>query len=291
MYNRHDGIVVFGATGTVGRAVVKALWNIGITPLTPSSDACDFCSVKSIEWWLDDWAPDTIINCVGYTDVIGAEDEENAFNVVMLNVLAPKILAAWANKNGARLIHFSTDYVFDGMHPPMKGYSEYADTNPLNVYGKTKRDGEELIRSILANHVIVRTSSVYGTSGDGKQSFVDRVRHANDAHQTLHIIDDGLMTPTPAFKLAKCLVEDIVFDSDVTGTYHMTPQGACTWYEFAQHIRLVMNLPHVKIEPTKRYDDGVHRPHSTVLHNEALQHLQLDKFKHWKEEFSDWLKE
>ncbi len=196
-------------------------------------------------------SPQLIINAAAYTGVDAAETDEP--NALAVNAEAPRVLAEEAKKIGAMLVHFSTDYVFDGSKETP--YVETDAPNPLNAYGKTKLAGEEAIRNSGAAHLIFRTSWVYATHG---RNFLLTILRLATEREEVKVVDDQVGAPTCAFDLAegttRILAGMIAVDKnqiilpEVSGTYHMTAAGQTTWYEFANAIleearRVPQNLP------------------------------------------------
>jgi dTDP-4-dehydrorhamnose reductase len=181
----------------------------------------------ALEAWLGDWRPEFVHHLAAYTDVDGCErDPERAR---LSNVVATERVAALAFTHDAGLLNLSTDYVFDGeMRTPIP---PDAVPDPLNVYGRTKAQGEEIVRRTVKRHWIVRVSWLCGPHG---KNFIAAIRARIAAGQPLSVVDDQKGAPTFTFDLAPALVR--LPDVAPPGTYHLSNRGACTWYEFAAEI-------------------------------------------------------
>jgi len=181
----------------------------------------DRAAPKTLKW---------IINCAAYTDVERAEDEEEL--CASINARGPLNLAVIAACLGACLLHVSTDYVFDGTS--QSPYKEDSKTNPLNAYGRTKAKGEELVRSALTEHVILRTSRLYGQFGS---NFVQKMLELMKKQNKIEVVADQFGNPTRARDLAEAIIAIVCKDKPKYGTYHFANSGASSWYEFAAEIQ------------------------------------------------------
>jgi dTDP-4-dehydrorhamnose reductase len=231
-------ILVFGKDGQLGKAFAEQLQN---TPFSQANtirfvgrDDCDLAKPEQLQALLEFYHPLVIINAAAYTAVDKAESEpELAFAI---NAVAPEIMAKYAATNNATLLHFSTDYVFDGSgaHP----YRELDQTNPLGVYGKSKEAGERAITTAFANHTqsqyaILRTSWVYGNGGN----FIRTILRLAKERSQLRVIDDQFGVPTSAQWLAELganLVLSKSGQSFTSGIYHAVPRGETNWFGLAQ---------------------------------------------------------
>ena len=231
-------ILLTGKTGQLGSELNRLLPKLGEV-IAPDRNELDLREPEKIREVMRNAKPRLIINAAAYTAVDAAEtDEANASTV---NAEAPRLLALEAKNIGAPLIHFSTDYVFDGSKKAP--YLETDSTNPLNAYGRTKLAGEQAIRDSGARYLIFRTSWVYATHG---RNFLRTILQLATQREELKIVDDQVGAPTCALDLAEAttrIVAGIIAAPDdelagpqVTGTYHMTAAGQTTWYEFARAI-------------------------------------------------------
>lgn len=224
-------VAIFGANGQLGREIeeqAKLLDHEFF--LFPHHDA-DITQFSQIQRHLKDKNIDLIINAAAYTKVDAAETEENEAHAV--NVLGVKNLLEVARSESIKLVHFSTDFVFDGAQ--QVPYAEDSSTNPLNVYGRTKLEGETLcLESGLAT--IIRTSWVYSCF---ESNFVKSIYKKLESGEALKVVDDQIGRPTYAENLAKFLLTNIESWSCVTSSqiFHFADEGSCSWFEFASRIR------------------------------------------------------
>ena len=231
-------ILLTGKTGQLGSELNRFLPKLGEV-IAPERNELDLREPDKIREIIQNAKPQLIINAAAYTAVDAAETDEATASAV--NAEAPRLLALEAKKLGALLVHFSTDYVFDGSK--RSPYLETDPPNPINSYGRTKLVGEEAIRNSGAAHLIFRTSWVY--AAHGKNFLVTILRLATEREE-LKIVADQVGAPTCAFDLAEAttrIVAGIIADpksdlacQQVAGTYHMTAAGQTTWYEFAKAI-------------------------------------------------------
>ncbi|HPC48439.1 MAG TPA: dTDP-4-dehydrorhamnose reductase, partial [Deltaproteobacteria bacterium] len=168
--------------------------------------------------------PHWVVNCAAYTDVDKAEDDEDA--ALALNTLAPSILARMCARSGARLLHMSTDYVFDGSKNTP--YTEEDKPAPLNVYGASKLAGEDAVRHALRDHLIVRTQWLIGRWG---KNFVSTIIEAARTKDRLEVVNDQRGCPTFAVDLARALC--LLVEMDARGVFHVVNRGSATWYDLA----------------------------------------------------------
>ena len=248
----HRRTMVTGAEGMLGRALLETL------------------------------GPDVVINCAAYTNVDGAEsDRETAFRV---NAVGAGNVARSAAQVGARLVHMSTDYVFDGLADTP--YVESAQTGPTSVYGLSKLAGEQEVLSASEDALIVRTAWLYGRGGG---NFVETVLRLSDEGGPLRIVDDQTGSPTYAADLALVLRDLAV--TDVRGIVHATNSGTCTWFEFAAEILRVFGRGGVDVIPiaTEDIERPAPRPRYSVLSLEKLGSLLGWTPRPWNEALLDYV--
>src|SRR6266436_4405750 len=284
-------ILLTGKTGQLGSELNRLLPKPGQV-VAPERNELDLGEPEQIRKIMRDANPQLVINAAAYTAVDAAETDEA--NALAVNAEAPRLLAEEAKKIGALLVHFSTDYVFDGSKETP--YVETDAPNPLNAYGKTKLAGEEAIRNSGVAHLIFRTSWVYATHG---RNFLLTILRLATEREELKIVDDQVGAPTCAFDLAEAttriLTDMIAGDkrpfafAEANGTYHMTAAGQTTWYEFANAIleearSAPQNLPWLasatkgrpliarRVVPisTEEFPSPTRRPAYSVLSNTRL---------------------
>ncbi len=258
-------VLITGAGGQVGRELLRRA-PAAATLKALDHAALDICDAAAIAQVLDDFQPTHIINAAAYTAVDKAESEREA--AWALNALAPRELAQGAARLGhCRLIHISTDYVFDGASA--RPYLTSDTPNPLNVYGASKLDGERAVLEILPEHsAIVRTAWVYGVHG---RNFVHTMLRLMRERGAVRVVADQIGTPTAAAPLAD-LLWVLATRPGLTGLYHWTDAGIASWYDFAVAIaedaraRGLLSSE-VEITPiaTEDYPTPARRPRCSVL--------------------------
>lgn len=228
-------ILLFGCNGQVGSELQKSLQPLGnvVSLDVTSTEFCgDFTQPEAIAETVRRIKPDVIVNAAAYTAVDKAESEpELAF---VINAKTPGVLAEEAEKIGAWLIHYSTDYVFDG-----SGDQPWQETDapaPLNTYGKTKLAGEQLIAAACKKHLILRASWVYGAHGSNFAKTMLRLAHERDS---LAVVDDQVGAPTGAALLAQLtadIIPRLIANSNLAGLYHAVAAGETSWYGYARFV-------------------------------------------------------
>jgi dTDP-4-dehydrorhamnose reductase len=289
MSDATPSILLLGATGQVGHELKRTLAPLG-TVRAPDRDDVDLTAPDSLRRAVADVGPDLVVNAAAYTDVDGAEDEPG--RAAALNAEAPRVLAEAAQAADAWLVHYSTDYVFDG--EKRTPYTEDDAPKPINTYGRTKRDGEEAIRSVGGNHVILRTSWVYSHR---RSNFVRTMLGLADEHDTLTVVDDQIGVPTWAGWLAEVTATigkrllAASSPSSLRGLYHLTGTGQTSWYGFARAIFAQFGRTDVSVEPvpSTEYPSPAPRPAYTALDSSRARTTfgltlptwttQLDRFR------------
>lgn len=267
-------ILLIGASGQVGWELHRSLAVLGDV-VAPLRAGLDLASADSIAGAVHEARPDLIVNSAAYTAVDKAESEPEL--AMKINGDAPRILAEEASRRAAALVHYSTDYVFDGSKTG--AYREDDAVAPLNVYGRTKLAGEQAVLSSGANHLIFRTSWVYASRG---RNFLLTMRKLAGERKELKIVDDQTGAPTPARAIAEATVVALsscmtrgAIDPDrfksASGLYHMTAGGSTTWFGFAQAILASLRNPAAILPiPTSGYPLPAQRPRNSVLDNGKL---------------------
>lgn len=276
--SRNKTILLTGITGQVGHTLRSRLAAIG-NVVAVSRKQLDLRSADDIRTMVKTIQPDIIINPAAYTAVDLAESNPSLAHAI--NGTAPRILAEEAERCGALLIHYSTDYIFDGTSTVP--YVETDTPNPLGVYGKSKLAGEFAIQATDAQHLILRTSWVYGNYG--KNFMLTMLNLAAD-RESLQVVADQFGAPTSSACIAEATVEIIKrWDPQKVGTYHLTNAGQTSWHGFctkilSQYEALSSTLawPMLKIKASQvqalassDYPTIAARPHYSVLNNQKLQ--------------------
>lgn len=252
-------ILITGATGMLGQAIVERFKEHEL--LTPNHDELDITDSVRINEFIRDNKPELIINCAAYTDVPTVEYNEEAY---LANTKGPEYLAAAAKEHDAILVHFSTDYVFDGLKNLNEEYKENSETRPLNSYGKTKEEGDKAIKSIRPKYYIFRTSWLFGNGNN----FVSKIMSLSEEQKELRIVSDEIGSPTYTIDLADIVYEVVINKKLEFGIYNATNLGFCSWYDFAKEF--VSN--DCKLIPVTAYEygDKVSRPSNSKLSKQKL---------------------
>lgn len=271
-------ILIFGRSGQVGYELRRTLATLGNVCAIDVAE-CDLTDKDSIIKTLDSYRPAVIANAAAYTAVDKAESDRTVAR--LLNADAPGTMAEWAAKNNACLIHYSTDYVFDGTKETP--WTEEDIPNPLNVYGETKLGGDENIRASGCMHFIFRTSWVYGARG---KNFLLTMKRLLSEREEVRVVNDQHGAPTWSRTIAEvtaqvlCQVKSPLFKADthkLSGIYNLTNSGETTWYDFTLAIRKEMlkrdpnaHLARVTSIPSSEYPAAAKRPEHSALSGEKL---------------------
>lgn len=280
-------VLVTGATGQLGSDVVEVLKHEDAQVIALPHTQLDITDYAAVTVALERYHPSIVINCAAFVHVDECErDLEAAFRV---NAFAVWHLAIQCARMHATLVHISSDYVFDGE----KGiaYREDDTPNPINVYGLSKLAGECFARNYCNEHLIVRTSGLYGLHGSRAKrgNFVEFVINTARDGMPLRIVTDLISRPTFTMDLATKLVE--LLRANVRGTVHVTNSGQCSWYEFACTIIKLMNLE-ASIVPitSEQWQRPARRPRYCVLDNHRLRMLGISQLRHWRDALEEYLR-
>ncbi len=274
-----SNILVTGASGQLGSEIKELSTDYHDSFTFTTRTELDITNKEAIKQLVANNNIDTIINCAAYTAVDKAEtDEENADKI---NHQATKNLAKIAKEKEIKLIHISTDYVFDGKN--YKPYEENDQTNPNGIYGKTKLAGEKALQEINPkNTIMIRTSWVYSSYGN---NFVKTMLHLGKTKEKLTVINDQVGTPTYAKDLAKAILDIIPqINNDKPEIYHYSNEGVLSWYDFAKEIMKMAKLP-CQIDPiaTKDYPTPAERPHFSLLNKTKIKETYNVEVPFWKD--------
>ena len=278
-------VAIFGVSGQLGSDVAAALSSHDVIPIDETR--ADIRDERVVLDAVRDAAPDWVINCAAMTHVEGCErDPLTAFDV---NARGAANVARAATGAGARTVHISTDYVFDGERG--EPYDETALPRPLNIYGASKLAGEWAVRAADARHVIVRTTGLYGFNaciGKGT-NFVETMLKRADSGAPTRVVSDETLTPTFSVDLAAQI--RLMIERDVPpGMYHATTAGSCSWFEFAREIFALHGAANPPA-PTSaaEWNSPVRRPRYSVLEHGALGKLGLDIMPPWRDALARYL--
>lgn len=273
-------ILLFGANGQVGTELRRSLAQLGEVIATtrgralPEGAACeraDFDAPGTLAALIDRIAPDVVVNAAAYTQVDRAEDDVDA--AFRANAQAPRLIAEACKQRDALLVHYSTDYVFDGRNT--RPYREDDLVDPLGVYGASKLAGEQAIRSSGARHLIFRTAWVYATHGS---NFLRTMLRLAGERDELRVVADQIGSPTPAGLIADVTAQVLRQSPTQSGLWHLTAAGECSWHAFAETIvddaqamGLLASRPSVVPITTAEYPTRAMRPGYSVLDCSRLQ--------------------
>lgn len=286
MLNNTFNILVTGSKGQLGSEIKELSSNYSYNFFFTTRDDIDITNKENIRNFCQINSINVIINCAAYTAVDKAEtDIENAD---LINRKAVKKLALVSKELNIKLIHISTDYVFDGKN--FKPYCEEFQTNPQSVYGKTKLEGElEFININPKNSLILRTSWVYSYYGN---NFVKTMLRLGKEKESLGVIFDQIGTPTYAVHLAKTILDIIPqIDNEKVDIYNYSNEGVLSWYDFAKEIMKMAKLD-CKINPieTFQYPTPAIRPHYSLLNKVKIKSKFNIEIPYWKDGLDDCLK-
>lgn len=247
----------------------------------PDADELDITNLEEVKQKVSKFNPEIIINCAAITNVDGCEsNEELAF---MVNALGARNLALVCEEIGSKLIHISTDYVFKG--EGTKAYKEYDITTPVSVYGKSKLLGENYIREFCSKYFIVRTSWLYGHTGN---NFVKTIIKAAKEKGELQVVNDQIGNPTYAEDLAHHILKLAL--TGEYGIYHCTGSGECSWFDFACAIVEYANI-NCKVESmtSDKLNRAAQRPSFSSLDNMMLRCTIGDEMREWREALKQFI--
>lgn len=264
-----DKILITGSHGQLGTELSKLLPTAVLTDVAE----LDITDLELVKKFVKENSIGIIINCAAYTAVDKAEDDKEIAEKI--NVKGPENLA----KTGCKVVHISTDYVFDGNgHKP---YTPEDEPNPISVYGKTKRAGELAVLKNAKEAIIIRTAWLYSPYGN---NFVKTMRRLGAEKENLNVVSDQIGTPTYAADLAAAIVKILPQISENTkGIYHFTNEGVCSWYDFATEIMDDFDLK-CQVNPisTSAYPTRATRPFYSVLDKSKIKNTFGLKISHWK---------
>lgn len=279
-------ILITGANGQLGKELIVAFKNSKYKIVALSHKDLDITNAENVAYILADEKPAIVINCAAYTAVDKAEAETlKAYNI---NESGAKNLAISCKENNIKLIHISTDFVFDGTHS--MPYLETDSTNPLSVYGKSKLAGELAIQQANSDSIIIRTSWLYSSFG---ANFLKTIIRLCNERDELGIVADQIGSPTYAYDLAvaiKSICESPMLTS-TSGLFHFSNQGVGSWYDFAVCIANNIDAK-TKINPisTNQYPTPATRPHYSVLNTSKIKSTFGIIIPHWQTSVVDCIK-
>ncbi|MFC1533383.1 dTDP-4-dehydrorhamnose reductase [Thermodesulfobacteriota bacterium] len=277
-------ILLLGGSGMLG-SDCKEVLSKEHEVLSPNKKELDIISWDVVIDNLHEISPDVILNCAGFTDVNTCEKE--AFLVRKVNVEGPRNLAQGSARFNCRVIHISSDYVFNGQKGVPQPYFEDDPVDPLSAYGKSKVESEVAVKENSPNYIIIRTGWLYGING---KNFINSIlgNALKKKSKPLKVVDEQIGSPTWTYRLALQIKE--LLKTDSKGTLHTTSEGYCSRFEYAQHIlkRLKIKTP---VEPCsiKDYPQAAKRPVNCILENRLLKKMGLNIMPDWKKDLNTYL--
>lgn len=274
---------IVGSGSQVGSAINDVLDPLEMEVFNTDKDELDITDIDEVLSFGEINRADVIINCAAITDPVLCEKEpELAFRV---NALGARNLSIVARKTGAKLVQLSTDDVFDGL--TKSPYTEFDETHPVSMYGKSKRAGEAYVKEFTHKHFIVRSNWVYGKDG---KNFVNDILALADKEEEFSVASDQFGSPTSAKDLARIILH--LIRTNEYGTYHATCQGVCSRYEFASEIlKLSGKDMTLKPVPTTEAILSAGRPAYAVLDNFILRIIDVYQMPTWKESLKEYMSE
>lgn len=269
-------VLVTGANGQLGQCI-KSIDTAEFNITYASSSELDITNEAEVKTFFKTNNFNWCINCAAYTAVDKAESEPESANKI--NYLGAKYLAETCNEHQVKLIHISTDFVFNGKH--YKAYTENNPTEPIGVYGETKLKGEQAVSKVFSNYFIIRTSWLYSEFG---HNFLKTMVRLSKDRKELNIVSDQIGTPTYAKDLASVILQIIKTENSNYGIYHYSNEGVASWYDFASTIFDIINAE-VKVFPilSKQYPTPAKRPHFSVLDKTKIKDTFNIEIPHWRE--------
>lgn len=275
--------MVTGVNGQLGHDVMMQLKEMDFVVIAPSRDEFDLTNKEQVKEYIIREKPDVIIHCAAYTAVDKAEDEKDLCYLV--NVEGTRVIANAAKEIDAKVAYVSTDYVFDGLG--QEPHSEEKEPNPVNHYGYTKEQGEKIVKGLIDKHFVVRTSWVYGLTGN---NFVKTMLKLAESRNEVSVVSDQIGAPTYTKDLAEFIIKLVQTNS--YGTYHGVNEGYCSWYEFAKSI-FMKNGIDMKVNPiaTEDYPTRANRPLNSRLSKENITKVGLNRMQHWEDALTRFIEE
>lgn len=281
-------VLITGSNGQLGHDMVQLLISNGHDVIGTTRKEMDITDSEQCTEIIERFQPECIIHCAAYTMVDEAENSEDI--VYQVNTIGTRNLAVAAEKINAKFVYISTDYVFDG--ESKTPYREYDNTNPINIYGKSKRAGEILVQSLNSKFFIIRTSWLYGNFG---RNFVKSIIRLIQEKKEVKVVNDQIGSPTYTKDLVNFV--SVLIESEKYGIYHASNTGRCTWFEFAKaiqeeaeellEIRAIANLVPCTSE---EYLQRALRPRNSVLEHVAIRTNGFQDFRTWREGLRSYLK-
>ena len=270
-------VLVIGSDGQLGLEFQKISNSYdSLSWIFSTIKTLDLLKLDTISSFLNDINPSVIINCAAYTSVDKAETESKLADLI--NHEAVDIISRWTSDNNKKLVHVSTDYVFDGLSKlPL---SENSNTNPINQYGRSKLKGEQVCLKNDTNSIIIRTSWLYSSFG---KNFVKTMIDLMKKYNSVKVVNDQIGSPTYAYDLAKVILKLIVNHKNQSGLFHYSNEGEISWFEFAKSIKELYNLDCEIIGvSSKEFKTIAKRPNYSLLNKSKIKktfNLEIPNYK------------
>jgi len=282
-------VAVIGANGQLGHDVVRAFSDQRDEVFALTHEDIELSSLESVAACLRATQAEVVVNTAAMHHVEICEQHPDRAREV--NSVGARNLATATRDMGSVLIHVSTDYVFDGKKS--EPYVESDEACPLNVYGKTKLEGERFVQNINPKHHLLRTAALYGNHpcrAKGGQNFVDLMLRFARERGKVRVVDNEFTSPTATVDLARQIAA--LSRSDRYGLYHATSEGSCSWHEFAREIFRVADVPvTLEVASPNEFPAKVPRPAYSVLENRGLKSHNLNLFRRWQDGLQTYLSE
>jgi len=270
-------VLVIGSDGQLGLEFQKISNSYdSLSWVFSTIKTLDLLRLDTINSFLNDINPSVIINCAAYTSVDKAETESKLADII--NFKAVDIISRWTSNNNKKLIHVSTDYVFDGLSKlPL---SENSNTNPINQYGNSKLKGEIACLKNDSSSIVIRTSWLYSSFG---KNFVKTMIDLMKKNNSVKVVNDQIGSPTYAYDLAKVIIEIIMNNKNKSGLFHYSNEGEISWFEFARSIRELYKLDCEIIGvSSKEFKTLAKRPKYSLLNKSKIKttfNLEIPNYK------------
>ncbi|NME83080.1 dTDP-4-dehydrorhamnose reductase [Clostridium sp. SM-530-WT-3G] len=276
-------ILITGVNGQLGFDIAKELKRRNVEFIGTAKNDLDVTDREATENYILKINPDCVIHCAAYTDVDRAEEEKDMCYKV--NCIGTENIARACKKAGAKMIYISTDYIFDGKGKIPFEVNDAA--NPLNVYGRSKYEGEKKVSGLLEKYFIVRVSWIFGANG---KNFVKSMLNLGTRNRNLNVVCDQVGSPTYTVDLAVILCDMLA--SDQYGVYNVTNEGFCSWAEFAEEIMKQSNLGcKINYISTKKYRTKATRPLNSRMSKLKLYRAGFKRMPLWNDALNRYLRE
>lgn len=274
-------VLVTGAKGQLGHDIVNELIQRDHEVVGVDVEEMDITDAKTVKKSIEDADVEAVIHCAAYTAVDAAEDHEELCRQV--NAGGTENIARVCGELGLKMIYISTDYVFDGEGE--RPWEPDDERKPLNVYGKTKYEGELAVEKYVERFYIVRIAWVFGVNG---RNFVKTMLNLGRTKEQINVVNDQFGSPTYTYDLARLLVDMV--ETDKYGRYHATNEGICTWYEFAREIFRQAGRD-VKVVPvnSEQLPNKARRPHNSRMNKDKLEENGFTRLPAWQDALRRYL--